>query len=439
MKGRRMPKLGRRTLLQGLGALIPLPMLEVMAPSHSSAATDQGLRWGVFYFPHGGFDGDWIVPAGGAIQLPPFLQSALGGVVDDLVWINRLDNPQPGFGDHETAAGTFLNCAPMLEAGPTLEKSADQIVASQIGGGYRFPSLVTSAPGFQPAASCCTHVEICLNNISWLGGTTPATKIQNPRALFDMIFTEDPTAEGAAAAALRLAQRKSILDFADGQGVRLSNQLGAQDKQRLDAYLDSIRELELRIEMNGGLPDACMQPAAPATDVAFEDHNQLMLDMIFLAFQCDLTPVSTFMMDFEFSDRLVSIPNVTSGHHTVSHHESDPGKIEQLRSYGAWYAARFAGLVERMKTAVDLNGQPMLDNSILMLCSGLNDGNAHARIDVPVVLAGGGGGLIQTGRAIDADRPLADLHRTIMTVMGCDGPEVDAFGDTTGVIDELLA
>lgn len=432
-------RLHRRTLLTGLGALIPLPMLEIMMPARSSAAEDQGLRWGVFYFPHGGFDGDWIVPAGGPIQLPPFLQTALGGVVDDLVWLNRLDNQQPGFGDHETAAGTFMNCAPMIEAGPVLEKSADQIVASQIGGGYRFPSLVTSAPGFQPAASCCHHVEICLNNISWLGGTTPATKIQDPRVLFDQIFAEDPTAEGAAAAALRLAQRKSILDFADGQGTRLSAKLGAQDKQRLSDYLDSIREVERRIEMNGGLPDACVEPPAPAMDAGFEDHNQLMLDMIFLAFQCDLTPVSTFMMDFEFSDRLVSIPNVTSGHHTVSHHEGDQAKIDQLRAYGAWYATRFAAFVQRMKDAVDLNGQPMLDNSILMLCSGLNDGNAHARLDVPVVLAGRAGGLIEPGRAIDADRPLADLHRTIMTVMGCDGAEVDEFGDTTGVIDELLA
>jgi hypothetical protein len=254
-----------------------------------------------------------------------------------------------------------------------------------------------------------------------------------------MIFAEDPTAEGAAAAAVRLAQRKSILDFADGQGVRLSGKLGAADKQRLDAYLESIREVERRLEMNGGLPDACHEPAAPATEPSFEDHNQLMLDMIFLAFQCDLTPVATFMMDFEFSDRLVSIPGVSSGHHTVSHHEGNQTNIDQLRGYGAWYAARFAGLVQRMKDSVDLNGQPMLDNSIMMLCSGINDGNAHARLDVPIVLAGRAGGAITPGRAFDADRPLADLHRTIMTVMGCDGPEVDEFGDTTGLIDELLA
>jgi len=435
---RRKWQLGRRALLRGLGAMIPLPMLEAMlGPGTSSAADGQPLRWGMFYFPHGGFDGDWIVPAG-PIQLPAFLQAPLGPIADDLVWINRLDNQQAGKGDHETAAGTFLNCAAMNEIGPELAKSADQILADQIGGAYRFRTLVTSAPGFQPAASCCHDVEVCLNHISWLGGTTPATKVQDPRALFDMIFAEDPTAEGAAAAELRLRQRKSILDFADGQGVRLQDQLGAADKQRLQDYLDAVREVERRVEMNGGLPDACHQPEAPGTELSFEDHNQLMLDMIFLAFQCDLTPVATFMMDFEFSDRLVSIPNVTSGHHTVSHHESDPGKIEQLRGYGAWYAARFAGLVQRMKSAVDLNGLPMLDNSILVLGSGINDGNAHARLDVPIVIAGKAGGLITPGRAFDADRPLADLWRTIMTVMGGSGPEVDGFGDNTGVIDELL-
>ncbi len=434
--------LGRRALLRGLGALIPLPVLEAMMGTHEASAgadTNPALRWGVFYFPHGCYNNDLLVPAlDGPPQLPAHLQTALGGIASDLVWFNGLDNQQEGKGDHETAAGTFLNCGPMILPGPNLEPSADQIVAQQLGGGYRFPSLVVSAPGFQSAASCCHDVEIALNHISWLGGTTPATKIQDPRTLFDMIFAEDPTAAGQAAAELRLRQRKSILDFGDGQAQRLRNRLGQADRVRLSDYLDSVREVERRIEQNGGLPEACLQPEAPATEPAFEDHNQLMFDLVFLAFQCGLTPVATFMMDFEFSDRLVSIPGVASGHHSVSHHEEDPGKIEQLRLYGAFYAARFAAFIERMKTSVDLDGRPMLDNSIMVLGSGLNDGNAHARLDVPVMLAGRAGGRITPGRVIDANRPLADLWRTVMTAMGATGPEVDGFGDNTGIIDELL-
>jgi Protein of unknown function (DUF1552) len=432
-------RLGRRSLLRGLGALLPLPALEAMiGPAPARAAEPGAKRWATFYFPHGTHGDDWIMPAGMPLVLPDFLQAALGPVANDLVWINRLDNQQVGKGDHESAAGCYLNCAEMVLPGPELGKSADQIVGDQLGAGFRFPSLVVSAPGYQPAASCCTDVEICLNNISWRGGTTPATKIQDPRTLFDMIFAEDPTAAGQAAAELRLRQRKSILDFADGQGARLQQRLGTTDRQRLQDYLDAVREVELRVEQQGMLPDACVQPPTPSAEPGFEEHNQLMFDMIFLALQCELTPVATFMMDFEFSDRLVSIPEVGTGHHTCSHHEEDPGKIAQLRAYNAFYAGRFAAFVQRMKDTVDLDGSPMLDNSVLVLGSGLNDGNAHKRLDLPVVLAGTAGGMITPGRAIDADRPLADLWRTIMTLVGASGPEVDGFGSNTGVIDELL-
>ncbi len=433
-------RLGRRSLLRGLGALLPLPALEAMlGPGPARAGGAVAKRWATFYFPHGTHGDDWILPASDAPPVvPDFLASSLGTIAEQIVWINRLDNQQAGKGDHESAAGCFLNCAEMLVEGPSLSKSADQIVGDQLGAGFRFPSLVVSAPGYQPAASCCTDVEICLNNISWRGGTTPATKIQDPRTLFDMIFAEDPTAAGQAAAELRLRQRKSILDFADGQGVRLQQQLGTGDRQRLQDYLDAVREVELRVEQQGTLPDACVQPAAPTAEPGFEEHNQLMFDMIFLALQCELTPVVTFMMDFEFSDRLVSIPGVSTGHHTCSHHEEDPGKIAQLRGYNDFYAGRFAAFVQRMQSAVDLDGAPMLDNSVLVLSSGLNDGNAHKRLDLPVVVAGTGGGLITPGRVLDADRPLADLWRTIMTVVGASGPEVDGFGGNTGVIDELL-
>lgn len=432
-------RLGRRTLLRGLGALLPLPALEIMrgsTPAHAAVASAR--RWATFYFPHGAYYDDWILPAGGPVTLPAFLQPSLGSIASDLVWINKLDNQQDGKGDHETAAGTFLNCGQMVLPGPLLSRSADQLVADQLGGSHRFPSLVVSAPGFQNAASCCTDVEVCLNNISWLGGATPATKIQDPRALFDMIFAEDPSAEGQAAAELRLRRRKSVLDFADGQADRLQQRLGAGDRVRMQDFLDSVREVEKRIEQQG-IPDACVKPDAPAEGPSFEDHNQLMFDMIFLALQCDLTPVVTFMMDFEFSDRLVAIPGVGTGHHTVSHHQDDPAKVEQLRLYNGFYAGRFAAFVQRMKDAVDLDGAPMLDNSILVLGSGLNDGNSHRRLDLPLVVAGTAGGAITPNRVIDADRPLADLWRTIMTVLGAGGPEVDGFGGNTGIIDELLS
>lgn len=425
---------GRRMFLRGAGALLPLPFLESLFPGRAMADPPPVRRWGVFYFPMGCYRDDWRVSAdaGGLPTVPAHLDGALGPIREDLLWINGLDNPQEGKGSHETAAGAFLNCGPMELPGPSFGKSADQIVADQLAEHYRLPSIVVSAPGFKLAASCCRDVEIGLNHISWRGGTTPAAKIQDPRALFDTIFVADLSPEGLEQAALRRARRRSILDFGRSQARRLERSLIAPDRERLQAYLDSVREVERRLELAWSSAAMCAAPDAPPDGPSFEEHNQLMFDLLFLAFQCNVTPVASFMMDFEFSDRLLAIPGVTSGHHGVSHHEDDGDKIRQYRLIQAFYADRFARFVERMKSVRDPDGRTLLENSVLQLCSGMSDGNDHYRGDLPMVLAGTAGGRITPGRVLDADLPLANLYRTIMRLMGASGAEVDAFGDGTG-------
>ena len=423
--------MARRAFLRGAGALLPLPLLESMLPLTAVADPPAIRRWGIFYFPMGCYRDDFRVgaDAAGLPVLPEFLSGALGAVRGDLLWINGLDNEQEGKGGHETAAGTFLCCGDMILPGPSFPKSADQIVADQLAEHYRIPSLVLSGPGFQIAASCCRDVELGLNHISWRGGTTPAAKLQDPRAVFDSVFTADLSPEGIRQAALRRARRRSILDFGRNQARRLELSLIAPDRERLQAYFDSIREIERRIDLAESDATMCAPPGTPPEGPSFEEHNQLMFDLSFLAFQCNVTPVVSFMMDFEFSDRLLSIPGVSSGHHGVSHHEDDGGKIRQFQLIQAFYADRFARFVERAKTVRDVDGRTMLENSVFQLCSGMSDGNDHLRRELPMIIAGNGGGAVRTGRVLEADRPLSDLYKSIMRVMGASGPDVDAFGD----------
>lgn len=425
-------RLDRRTFLRGCGVLLPLPFLEAMMPSGSGAQMPVQKRWATFYFPHGCYHREWAATPGadGKPDAPGYLQAAMNPIRDDIVWINRLRNPQDGKGDHETAAGAFLNCGAMVLPGPNFEKSADQIVAEQLAEHYRVPSLVLSADGFQQAASCCRDVEVGLNNISYLGGTSPATKIQSPLDLFNMIFSADLSEEGRRLAALRQQRRLSVLDFNRRQTERVRATLGAADRERLGDYLDSVREVERRLQL-AGMMSVCEPPAVPPADPGFLEHNQLMYDLVFLAFQCNVTPVVTFMQDFEFSDRLIDIPGVTSGHHSVSHHEENADRIAQYRLIQAFYAERFRSFVERMKSVRDADGRTLLENSVLMLCSGMTDGNSHDRTEIPMVVAGTGGGMIRTGRVIEADQPLAALYRTTMRIMGATGPAVDTFGDAT--------
>lgn len=423
--------MNRRTFLRGAGALLPLPLLETLAPSIAVADPPPLRRWGIFYFPMGCYRDDFRVApdAEGLPALPGFLEPALGAVRSDLLWINGLDNLQEGKGGHETAAGTFLCCGDMVLPGPLFPKSADQIVADQLSMHYSVPSLVLSAPGFQIAASCCRDVELGLNHISWRGGTTPAPKLQDPRAVFDSIFVADLSPEGIRQAALRRARRRSILDFGRSQARRLELSLISTDRERLQAYFDSVREIERRIDVAEASVTMCAPPGAPPEGPSFEDHNQLMWDLAFLSFQCNVTPVVSFMMDFEFSDRLLAIPGVSSGHHGVSHHEDNGTKIDQYRRIQAFYAQRFAAFVERAKTVRDPDGRTLLENSVFQLCSGMSDGNDHDRSNLPMVLAGNLGGAIRTGRVLDADRPLSDLYRAIMQAMGATGPDLDTFGD----------
>jgi Protein of unknown function (DUF1552) len=433
--------LARRTLLQGLGVSLTLPWLEAMVGPRALAqeAVPALPRFALFYWPMGSFHDEWKASAApdGKVALPGFLQDALGPVREQLVWINGLSNSVAGKGDHETAAGTFLNTANMVLPGPRLAKSVDQVLSDAWAASSPIPSLVLSAPGFQQAASCCHDVEVGLNHISWRANSVPATKLQSPRDVFDKLFASGTTLEERRRAEERRRRKLSVLDFVTEDAKRLQGRLGTTDRARLDAFAQSVRETELRVAALPQ-PPACTAPATPASSLAFGAHNQAMFDLAALAFQCDLTRVVTFIMDFEFSDRLLPISGVTSGHHSVSHHGEDPDKVRQFRLIQAFYARRWAGFVSKLQGVQVAPGKTLLDESMVMLGSGMSDGNSHDRSKVPLVLAGRGQGKLRTPRVIDTNLPLSALFRALLRASGRPEAEIASFGAGQGELSQVL-
>lgn len=431
-------KSSRRQLLRGLGASIVLPVFETTLPKKAQAAP-VNKRWGIFYIPNGVPGKDWQATETpmGLPNPPAFFGPGLKALASDLLWINGVNNPRTT-GGHETIGAGFLTHVRIFGATVNTGKSVDQVVADAIGKEYPQSSLQVTAGGFQIGGNCCRHHEASLNNISYR--TTPTAKIQDPGVVFGKIVPIDRGPAGIEAAKKRQALRKSVLDHVGAQTRRLQTELGKSDQMRMNDYLESVREVERKMVMQGAAPVAgCTKPASmPTANLGFEEHMRLMMDAVFLSFQCNLTPMLTYMLDFEFSFRKIPAPGVTSGHHPVSHHGGSPGAIAQLRLIHAWYGEKFAALVARMKTARDVDGKTLLENSVLSLSPGMGDGNAHSGMDIPLIVAGGGQGRLRTGRVFAGRRQLADYHRTILRVMGANTPESESFGDGTGPIAELL-
>ncbi len=439
----KVPVLSRRTVLRATGVSLALPWLEAM--HHKAEAVEPRSttpRLAVFYFPMGCYQREWnTTPAAdGKANIPGFLNDNLKGLRDDLVWFNNVKNQTAGKGDHETAAGTFLNSAAMqLSPSVAFRRSFDQLIADALAKGANppaIPSLTLSAPGFKEASSCCRDVEAGLNYISWQGGATPTTKLQDPRDLFERMFSKGTTVDDRKKAEEARLRKLSALDLAKTQAARLRSNLGKTDRQRLEQHFESIRAVETRLQSSQD--NSCQVPAKPQPGLSFETQNQLMFDLSALAFECDLTPIVTFIMDYEFSDRLIASPGIDSGHHSVSHHGEDANKIRQYRLIQNFYAKRYAAFVERLKNTKASAQKSVLDESAVILASGMNNGDNHLRDALPFILAGKANGKIVAGRVLNADRSVGQIFRSIMRLYGLPDKTIADFGEGAGEFSALL-
>ncbi len=441
--------ISRRTVLRGAGALVSLPFLEVFAPRKALAsAAARPMRMAFLFVPNGVNMDHWRPTVTGAsYNLPSILQplSPLRNqvsVISGLSQMNAFANGD-GPGDHARSAATWLTGVQARKtAGTDIRAgvSVDQIAAQAVGNLTKFASLELGCERGALGGNCDSGYSCAYSNaISWRGESTPNAKEINPRQIFERLFGSIEDIESAEEAAKRQKYELSILDFVREDAERLHSRLGSRDQQKIEEYFTSIREIENRLvkfeKENKELALSGIEaPRGVPQDRG--EHIRLMGDMMILAFQSDLTRISTFMFANEGSNRPYREIEIGDGHHDISHHGKDPEKLEQKRQIDLFHTQQLAYILERMASIDDGDGS-LLDNSMILYGGGISDGDRHNHDDLPLLLAGRAGGRIPTGQhfMFPNGTPLTNLFLTMLDQAGV---RVDELGDSTGRLQGIF-
>jgi len=435
--------LDRRTLLRGLGGAIALPALEAMFPA-LAAPTQTPQRLAVVYVPNGMIMKDWKPSATGTDFAFTRILKPLEPYRQNLMVLSGLTHNTgralgDGPGDHARAAASFLTGVhPKKTAGADIHSgiSVDQIAALKIGNATRLASLELGCEDGRLVGNCDSGYSCAYSNsISWRTTATPLPPEVNPRAVFERLFGD--ASETPEARAKRLSYNKSILDFVSEDTRRLQGDLGKTDRRKLDEYLDAVREIERRIEMaehdsKAFTPDMEEPAGVP---VEFADHVKLMFDLMTLAFQADVTRISTFMICREGSTRTYREIGVNDAHHPLTHHRNNAEWIEKVAKINCFHLEQFAYFVNKLKSTPD-GDATLLDRMMVVYGSGLADGNQHTHDDLPVVLAGAGNGALRPGRHVQypKETPMTNLYVAMLDHMGITPEHI---GDSTGELEHL--
>ncbi len=431
--------LSRRTVLRGLGSAVALPLLDAMVPAASAAkltAAKPVKRLGFVFMPMGCDLTRWTPKSEGSLdQLSPILQS-LAPVRDHVNILSNLEL-QPAYpGTHATSNSAFLSAAQARQtesADYFLGTTVDQIAAQHLGRETQLSSLEMSMDLMQTVGQCDNgYACVYQNNLSWSSPTTPLPAEAHPRLIFESLFGEGGTAKERRAA---LKKKASLLDFVNEDLQSLKRELGPADRSKVEDYLTSVREIERRIQKaeaatrDEALPDLDRPNGVPAS---YRDHARLMFELQMLAFQGDITRITSFQLARETSNRVYPETGITDPHHPLSHHGNDPGKIERMSKINAFHVSLFAEFLEKMKATPDGSGS-LLDHSLFLYGSGMGNPNVHDHQNLPVIVAGGAAGGVKGGRHIRFEEPtaLANLHLTLLDRAGV---KVEKFGDSNGLI-----
>ena len=435
--------LPRRTFLRGMGAAIALPLLDAMVPSMTAwakTAAKPVRRLGFVYVPMGSDITRWTPPGGnGALgELSPSL-SPLAALKDRINVVTNLELKNAYPGTHATSNASFLSAAKAKWTESTdyyLGTTVDQIAAQQIGQDTQLPSLELAMDLLDMVGQCDNgYACVYQNNLSWSSPTTPLPAEAHPRIVFERLFGEGGTAAERRAG---LGRRASLLDWVRDDITRLEGKLGPGDRVKVGEYLDSVREVERRIQRaeaqteEGAQPDVDRPVGVPA---AYADHARLMFDLQVLALQSDVTRVVTFQLARESSNRTYPEIGVPDPHHPTSHHGNDPEKVAKLAKINQFHVSLFAYFLEQLASVPEGDGT-LLDNSVYLYGSGMGNPNIHDHVNLPIIVAGGGAGRIRGGRHIrhDEPTPMANLHLSLLDSVGV---RLDSFADSTGRIDTL--
>lgn len=432
--------ISRRTVLRGVGATLGLPWLEAMASPHDKPP----VRLAALYLPNGVNVSEWTPRGTGRdFELSPALEP-LAEVKDRIVVVSNLWNEAAKGGDgHYVKESSILTCRTIKKTlGADLANgvSVDQMAAQRRGKETPLPSLEL---GVLPVAigvdAVVGYTRVYGSHIAWSSATTPLAREINPRSVFERLFRAASGPKGNSAAMDSL-----LLDRVLADAKKLRADIGAADRVRLDEYLTTVRSLEERTQRassgagQGWKPRAKLDPKAAPTDrpVDHAEHVRLMLDMMALAFQTDTTRVTTFMFGNAVSNVSFRwLDGCSAGHHDVSHHQKDPDKLREYALITKWHIGQYAYLLKKLKGMREGESN-VLDNSMILFASALSDGDRHDMHKLPVVLAGGGGGRIETGQHIvcGEDSPLANLYVSMLDAFGA---PVERFADSTGPLTRL--
>ena len=442
----------RRHFLRGLGACIALPAFESFVPGRLLAAggpagklaitaTGAPLRTAFIYFPNGAIPAAWW-PAGEGTDfqlsrttqpLEPMRQHVQ--LLSGLEHLNAMAG-NDGAGDHARANGTFLTGVRLKKSATDLRAgiSIDQVMAREVGHLTRLPSLELTCDAGRNTGACDSGYSCAYQyNVSWSSPTTPMTPEANPREVFERLFGAGAAGERAEELKRRRAEQRSILDFVVNDARDLQRRLNAPDRDKLDQYLTGVRELEARVQRAEQLGDPQDPSRETPTGIppTYAEHIQVMFDTLVLAFQTDSTRIATMLLAHDGSNRSFAEIGIPEGHHELSHHLNDAGKIQKISDIDLWYVKQFARFIARLRDTKDVDGNSLLHNSMIVYGSGNADGNRHTHVNLPIVLAGGGGGTLTPGRYVKhGSKPATNLFLSLADRMGV--RELERFGDSTG-------
>jgi len=469
-RAERFSALNRRRFLQGLGACIALPAMESLLPrgflstaagatgastmpsaagAAAVTATGAPLRTAVIYFPNGAIPANWWPTGTGKDFTLNKTMEPLEGLKDKFQILGGLEdvaaNPGPdGGGDHARANSTFLSGVRIKKTSGKDYYSGvsfDQVIAKNVGHVTPYPSLEISCDTIRNAGSCDTGYScIYEHNLAWSSPTTPMTPEVNPRLLFERLFGAGSPKDRLQNLAARQKQQRSVLDFVAEDTQSLEKQLSGNDNQKLDQFLTNVREIEQRIERveksyakhtAGDAPT----PAA-AIPPSFTEYVRLNFDMLLLAFLTDNTRVATFLMSGDGNNRDYAEIGIPEGHHFCTHHRNQPELIAKTCVIDHWYVQQVAYFLNKMDQTKDIDGNSLLHNSMIIYGSGHADGNRHTHTNLPILLAGAGGGTLTPGRYVqNKSAPMTNLYLSLMDKMGASG--VTRFGDSTGRLADI--
>jgi len=444
--------LPRRTFLRGVGAALALPLLDAMVPAltaQSRTAAQPLRRLGFVYMPNGvarNFTGvNYWTPLGegASFEFSPILKP-LEPFRDRMVVVSGLAQHQADAhddganGDHTRGTSSWLTGVhPKRTEGADIRngRSADQIAAAEIGKDTALPSLVL-AIDLNFLGGQCENSYACayMNTLSWSTATTPLPTENNPRIVFERLFGDGGTSEQRLS---RARENRSILDSVMADLNRLQNSLGPSDRTKVTDYVDSVREVERRIQRveqrnASDLPDLNQPSGIPER---FDEHVKLMYELQWLAYRADVTRVVTFMLGRELNFRTYPEIGITEGHHGLSHHQDNPNQLAKYAKLGTYQAELFSWFLDKLKSTPEGDGT-LFDHSLFLYGAALSNPNLHAHYDLPLVLVGSAAGQLRGGRHIvyKQETPMTNL---LLSMLDKVGVRAEKLGDSTGRLEPL--